>query len=124
VLGGWSSINGMIFLRGYRNDFDTWAAQGATGWGYEGVLPYFKKMETVEGRDPEYRGVCGPLRPQVPADPNPVSETFLAAAKESGYPITGDFNGAVQEGAGWQEATIAGGRRQSTAVAYLHPAEH
>jgi choline dehydrogenase len=56
VLGGSSSINGMVFLRGHRNDFDTWAAQGAKGWDYEGVLPYFKKMETVEGRDPEYRG--------------------------------------------------------------------
>jgi choline dehydrogenase len=124
VLGGSSSINAMIYLRGHRNDFDTWAAQGATGWGYEDVLPYFKKMETAEGRDPKYRGDSGPLRPQVAADPNPVSETFLAAARELGYPMTGDFNGAVQEGAGWHELTIAGGRRQSTAVAYLHPAEH
>ena len=122
VLGGSSSINAMVYLRGHRNDFDTWAAQGAKGWGYEDVLPYFKKMETVKGRDPKYRGDSGPLRPQVTADPNPVSETFLAAAKESGYPATDDFNGAVQEGAGWHELTIAGGRRQSTAVAYLHPA--
>jgi choline dehydrogenase len=101
VLGGSSSINGMVFLRGHHNDFDTWAAHGAKGWGYEDVLPYFKKMETVEGRDPKYRGDSGPMRPHVAADPNPVSEAFLAAAKELGYPATDDFNGAVQEGAGW-----------------------
>jgi choline dehydrogenase len=123
VLGGSSSINAMVYLRGHRNGFDTWAAQGAKGWDYEAVLPYFKKMETVEGRDPKYRGDRGPMRPHVAADPNPVSETFLAAAKELGYPMTDDFNGAVQEGAGWHELTIDGGRRQSTATAYLHPAE-
>lgn len=124
VLGGSSSINAMIFLRGHRNDFDTWAAQGAKGWDYEGVLPYFKKMETVEGRDPNYRGDSGPMRPAVAADPNPLSEAFLAAAEESGYLVTGDFNGAVQEGAGWHELSVADGRRQSAALAYLHPAEH
>ena len=124
VLGGSSSTNVMIFLRGHRNDFDTWAAQGAKGWDYEGVLPFFKKMETVEGRDPKYRGDSGPMRPAVAADPNPLSEVFVAAAKESGYPVTGDFNGAVQEGAGLHELSVAGGRRQSTAVAYLHPAGH
>ena len=81
VLGGSSSTNAMVYLRGHRHDFGTWAAQGATGWGYEDVLPYFKKMETVEGRDPKYRGDSGPLRPAVAADPSPVSQTFLAAAK-------------------------------------------
>jgi choline dehydrogenase len=123
VLGGSSSINAMVFLRGHRNDFDTWAAQGAKGWDYEAVLPFFRKMETVDGGDPKYRGDSGPMRPHVAADPNPVSETFLAAAKELGYPATDDFNGAVHEGAGWHELNITGGRRQSTAVAYLHPAE-
>jgi choline dehydrogenase len=122
VLGGSSSINAMVYLRGHRNDFDSWAAAGATGWDYEGVLPYFKKMETAEG-DPEYRGKDGPMRPKIAADPNPLSEVFLDAAKELGYPTTDDFNGAEQEGAGWHELTIADGRRQSTAVAYLHPAE-
>ena len=121
VLGGSSSINAMVYLRGHRNDFDNWASGGAAGWDYVGVLPYFKKMETVEGNDPEYRGTSGPLRPKVAADPNPLSEVFLNAAKEVGCPTTGDFNGAVQEGAGWHELTIADGRRQSTAVAYLHP---
>jgi choline dehydrogenase len=122
VLGGSSSINAMVYLRGHRNDFDGWAAGGATGWDYEGLLPYFKKMETVEGGDPEYRGTSGPMRPKIAEDPNPLSEVFLDATKELGYPTTDDFNGAVQEGAGWHELTIADGKRQSTAVAYLHPA--
>jgi choline dehydrogenase len=85
-------------------------------------LPYFKKMETVEGKDPDYRGDSGPMHPKIAADPNPLSEVFLDAAKELDYPLTDDFNGAVQEGAGWHELTIEDGRRQSTAVAYLHPA--
>jgi choline dehydrogenase len=122
VLGGSSTINAMVYLRGHRNDFDNWAAGGATGWDYEGVLPYFKKLETVEGKDPEYRGTSGPMRPKIAADPNPLSEVFLDAAKELGYPTTDDFNGAVQEGAGWHELTIVDGKRQSTALAYLHPA--
>jgi len=122
VLGGSSSINAMVYLRGHRNDFDNWAEGGASGWDYESVLPYFKKMETVEHGDPEYRGTSGPMRPKVAADPNPLSEVFLDAAKELGYPTTDDFNGAVQEGAGWHELTIADGKRQSTALAYLHPA--
>ena len=122
VLGGSSSINAMVYLRGHRNDFDDWAAGGASGWDYEGVLPYFKKMETVEGKDPDYRGDSGPMHPKIAADPNPLSEVFLDAAKELDYPLTDDFNGAVQEGAGWHELTIEDGRRQSTAVAYLHPA--
>jgi choline dehydrogenase len=121
VLGGSSSINAMVYLRGHRNDFDNWAAAGATGWDYEGVLLYFKKMETVEGGDPEYRGTSGPMRPKIAADPNPLSQVFLDAAQELGYRETDDFNGAVQEGVGWHELTIADGKRQSTAVAYLHP---
>jgi choline dehydrogenase len=122
VLGGSSSINAMVYLRGHPNDFDGWAASGAAGWGYEDVLPHFKKMETVEGGDPEYRGTSGPMRPRIAADPNPLSEVFLDAARELGYPTTEDFNGEKSEGAGWHELTIADGRRQSTAVAYLHPA--
>ena len=121
VLGGSSSINAMVYLRGHRNDFDGWAADGASGWDYDGVLPYFKKMETAGG-DPEYRGTSGPMRPSIAADPNPLSEVFLNAAKELDYPLTDDFNGATQEGAGYHELTIADGKRQSTALAYLHPA--
>lgn len=122
VLGGSSSINAMVYLRGHRNDFDNWAAGGATGWDYSGVLPYFKRMETVENGDPEYRGTSGPMRPRVASDPNPLSRVFLDAAREAGYPTTDDFNGRDGEGAGWHELTISDGRRQSTAVAYLHPA--
>jgi choline dehydrogenase len=122
VLGGSSSINAMVYLRGHRNDFDNWAAGGAAGWDYESVLPYFKKMETADHEDPEYRGKSGPMRPRIAADPNPLSEVFLEAARELDYPTTDDFNGAVQEGAGWHELTIADGKRQSTALAYLHPA--
>lgn len=123
VLGGSSSINAMVYLRGHRDDFDGWAAAGNTGWDYDGVLPYFKKMEAVEGGDPDYRGSGGPMRPKIAADPNPLSEVFLDAAKELGYPTTDDFNGPVQEGAGFHELTIADGERQSTALAYLHPAK-
>jgi choline dehydrogenase len=121
VLGGSSSINAMVYLRGHQSDFDNWASRGAAGWDYESVLPYFKKMETVEHGDPEYRGTSGPMRPKNAADPNPLSEVFLDAARELDYPTTDDFNGAVQEGAGWHELTIADGKRQSTALAYLHP---
>jgi len=123
VLGGSSSINAMVFLRGHRNDFDGWEQGGAAGWGYEGVLPYFKRMETAaEGRDPAYRGTSGPMRPGIATAPNPISQAFLDAAVEAGYSLTDDFNGAQQEGAGWHELSIADGKRQSTAVAYLHPA--
>jgi choline dehydrogenase len=122
ALGGSSSINAMVYLRGHSSDFDDWAAGGATGWDYEGVLPYFKKMETVEDGDPECREKSDPMRPKIAADSNPLSEVFLDATKELGYPTTDDFNGAVQKGAGWHELTIADGKRQSVALAYLHPA--
>ncbi|MGW5364518.1 GMC family oxidoreductase [Actinopolymorpha pittospori] len=124
VLGGSSSINAMVHLRGHRNDFDTWERQGAEGWGYRDVLPYFRKMEHVENHEPDYRGHGGPMRPAVAAAPNPLSAVFLEAAEELHYPITADFNGSVQEGAGWNELTIADGRRQSTSDAYLRPLMH
>ncbi len=115
VLGGSSSTNAMVYLRGHRNDFDNWAASGAAGRDNEGVLPYFKKMETAEG-DPEYRVTSGPMQPRIAADPNPLSEVFLDATKELGYPSTDDFNGALhEEGAGWHGLTAprrrVGGRR-------------
>ncbi|MEM7800702.1 MAG: GMC family oxidoreductase N-terminal domain-containing protein [Chloroflexota bacterium] len=122
VLGGSSSINAMVFLRGHRNDFDGWEQSGATGWGYEGVLPYFKRMETAAAdSDAAYRGTDGPMRPSTAKDPNPISQAFLDAAVEAGHSLTDDFNGANQEGAGWHELSIADGKRQSTAVAYLLP---
>ncbi|MEU3855358.1 GMC family oxidoreductase N-terminal domain-containing protein [Streptomyces sp. NPDC029554] len=122
VLGGSSSINAMVYLRGHRNDFDSWEREGAAGWGFSGVLPFFRRMEHVPGNEPDYRGRGGPITPSVVSDPNPLSQIFLDAAAELKYPTTQDFNGSVQEGAGWHELLIAGGKRLSAAAAYLHPA--
>ncbi|WP_250007500.1 GMC family oxidoreductase [Actinoplanes sp. M2I2] len=121
TLGGSSSINAMVYLRGHPADFDGWAKQGADGWDYASVLPYFRRMETVVGGDPAFRGDNGPMRPAIAADPNPVSQVFVDAAVAAGYPRTDDFNGASPEGVGWHDLSITGGLRQSTAAAYLHP---
>ncbi|KAA0099476.1 glucose-methanol-choline oxidoreductase [Mycolicibacterium sp. P1-18] len=126
TLGGSSSINAMIYLRGHPGDFDGWAASGCTGWDYESVLPYFARMEAVSGRDPRYRGVEGPMTPGParPEEANPVSGVFLEGAVAAGHPLTEDFNGRQSEGAGWHDMTIVGGVRQSVAAAYLHPIRH
>lgn len=121
TLGGSSSINAMVFLRGHRDDFDHWAKSGATGWEYESVLPYFRRMETVSGRDTRYRGSGGPMFPAPSAEPNPLSQVFLDGAVAAGYPLTSDFNGAEAEGAGWHDLSVSGGLRQSTSAAYLRP---
>lgn len=124
TLGGSSSINAMVYLRGHRDDFDNWAKSGCTGWDYESVLPYFRRMETASDRDPRYRGTDGPLSP-APASAavaNPLSQVFLDAAVAAGFPLTDDFNGAQAEGAGWHDLSISGGARQSSAAAYLHGA--
>lgn len=122
VLGGSSSINVMTYLRGHRHTFDSWAADGCTGWDYPAVLEMFRRMEHTEGRDPRYRGTGGPLRPSRADRPNPLSASFLDAAAELGHPATDDFNGAEAEGYGRHEWTIHDGHRQSTATAYLRPA--
>lgn len=121
TLGGSSSINAMVYLRGHRNDFDGWAKAGCVGWDHESVLPYFRRMETVAGGDPYYRGTEGPMLPAPSTDPNPLSQVFLDGAAAAGFPATDDFNGAQAEGAGWHDLSITGGARQSTAAAYLHP---
>ena len=123
TLGGSSSINAMVYLRGHRSDFDNWAKSGCTGWDYESVLPYFRRMEAVTGRDPYYRGTNGPMLPApAPAGhANPLSQVFVDGAATAGFPVTDDFNGAHAEGAGWHDLSISGGVRQSTAAAYLHP---
>lgn len=121
VLGGSSSINAMVHLRGHRNDFDGWAEVAGESWGYEAVLPYFKRSETVPGGDAKVRGDSGPMRPSIAAHPNPTSQVFLDAAREAGHPITNDFNGEHQEGAGWHDLSIVEGGRFSVATAYLHP---
>jgi len=120
TLGGSSSINAMVFLRGHPADFDHWAKLGCSGWDYESVLPYFKRMETVADGGP-LRGSDGPLHPAPSAQPNPISQTFVDGAQAAGFPVTGDFNGDHAEGAGWHDLSINGGARESAAVAYLRP---
>lgn len=123
TLGGSSAINAMVYLRGHPNDFDAWSEYGCTGWDYDSVLPYFRRMESAPGRDPRYRGSKGPMSPAPAAGEaaNTLSQVFLDGTSEAGFPLTDDFNGAHPEGAGWHDLSITGGVRQSTAAAYLHP---
>lgn len=123
VIGGSSSINGMVYVRGHAKDFDTWAEMGADGWAYADVLPYFKRMEQSHGGSgPEFRGVDGPLHVSRGARENPLFDAFIEAGRQAGYPVTQDYNGEQQEGFGPFEATIHKGRRWSAANAYLKPA--
>jgi choline dehydrogenase len=123
VIGGSSSINGMVYVRGHAKDFDTWAEMGADGWGYADVLPYFKRMEASHGGSgPEFRGTDGPLHISRGKRDNPLFDAFIEAGRQAGYPVTQDYNGRQQEGFGPFEATIWKGRRWSAANAYLKPA--
>jgi choline dehydrogenase len=123
VIGGSSSINGMVFVRGHSRDFDHWSDQGAQGWSYADVLPYFKRMETWHGGDEdEFRGHSGPLHVSRGPRTNPLFHAFVEAGKQAGYEVTGDYNGQKQEGFGAMEATIHKGQRWSAANAYLKPA--
>jgi len=122
ILGGGSSTNGMVYLRGHRSDYDSWDRAGAAGWSYRQMLPYLRRMESVPGADPELRGQHGPMRPAPARVGNPLSSVFLAAASEAGHPISVDLNGERAEGAGWPDLAIVDGRRQSAADAYLRPA--
>lgn len=123
VIGGSSSINGMVFVRGHARDFDHWADQGAHGWSYADVLPYFKRMETWHGGPPSpYRGTHGPLHVTRGPRRNPLFNAFIEAGQQAGYAMTDDYNGARQEGFGPMEATIHNGTRWSAANAYLRPA--
>ena len=122
VLGGSSSINGLVYVRGNPLDFERWQAQGASGWGYQDVLPYFRRAERrAEGSD-EYRGGEGPLETRRGLLTNPLHAAWLAAGREAGYPLTADMNGFQQEGFGYMDMTVGGGRRCSAANAYLRPA--
>jgi choline dehydrogenase len=118
VLGGTSSMNGMIYTRGNRTDYDSW---GAPGWSYDELLPYFKHAENNERGISEYHGVGGPLSVSENRSRNPMSDAFIAAAIEAGYPRNDDFNGAVQDGFGYYQVTQREGMRCSGAVAYLSP---
>ena len=122
VLGGSSSINGMVFVRGHRKDYDHWRDSGAAGWGYDDVLPYFKRMETWHGGASEWRGTDGPLHVTRGKRRNPLFNAFIEAGQQAGWPYTPDYNGEQQEGFGPMEATIWKGRRWSAANAYLRPA--
>ena len=121
VLGGTSSINYMVYVRGNRHDFDQWQALGNHGWSYADVLPYFKKAENRERGASAYHGVGGPLNVFEPPVINPLTEAFLHAGVELGWSRNDDYNGASQEGFGTFQNTICKGRRHSTAVCYLHP---
>lgn len=121
-LGGSSSINGLVYVRGNAQDFDRWEAEGATGWGYSAVLPYFRRAETrAEGGD-RYRGDHGKLQTCYGRLANPLHAVWLEAAGQAGYPHTNDINGYQQEGFGRLDMTVGAGRRSSTANAYLRPA--
>jgi len=140
VIGGSSSINGMVYVRGHARDYDHWAETGADGWGFADVLPYFRRMENWHGAgDAErarstagvlpngptgggWRGTGGPLHVTRGARANPLFDAFIEAGGQAGYPLTRDYNGAQQEGFGAMEATIWRGERWSAAKAYLRPA--
>jgi choline dehydrogenase len=123
VLGGSSSINAMIYIRGNRADYDEWAAMGCEGWGYEDVLPYFKRGEDNERGEDMYHGVGGPLSVSESRAMSPLVDTMIESAKAAGHEENPDFNGARQEGVGRFQLTQRDGMRCSCAVAYLRPAE-
>ncbi|MGA2994072.1 GMC family oxidoreductase [Bradyrhizobium sp.] len=123
VLGGSSSINGLLYVRGQHEDYDRWRQHGNLGWGFDDVLPYFKKAEDQTRGADEFHAVGGPLPVSDWRHADPLSAAFVDAAAEIGFPKNSDFNGATQEGAGFFQTTTKGGRRASTAVAYLRPAK-
>jgi choline dehydrogenase len=122
VIGGSSSINGMVYVRGHARDFDHWAEQGAAGWSFADVLPYFKRMENAPEGEEGWRGTDGPLHVQRGACRNPLYAAFIEAGRQAGFELTKDYNGSKQEGFGPMEQTIHRGRRWSAANAYLKPA--
>jgi len=122
VIGGSSSINGMVYVRGHARDFDHWADEGATGWSFANVLPYFKRMEAVAGGEAGWRGTEGPMHVRRGRRLNPLYRAFIEAGAQAGFELTEDYNGSKQEGFGAMEQTIHRGRRWSVANAYLRPA--
>jgi len=124
TLGGSSSINGMVFIRGHELDFEGWRQSGCEGWSYGDVLPYFKRMESYDAGVDGFRGGDGPLHVHRPEPDNPLALAFLKAGAQAGYPVTDDINGYRQEGFGLLDRTTFGGERWSTARAYLDPARN
>jgi choline dehydrogenase-like flavoprotein len=121
VLGGSSSINAMCYVRGPREDYDRWAAEGNPGWGFDDLLPYFKKSEHNERGGDAFHGTGGPLNVMDLRSPNRFGPVFVEAARQAGYPLNTDFNGARQEGVGMYQVTHKNGERYSAAKAYLTP---
>ncbi len=122
VIGGSSSINGMVYVRGHACDFDAWEEHGAAGWGYRHVLPYYQRMEASSEGEAAWRGKDGPLHVTRGHRTNPLFHAFVEAGRQAGYETTGDYNGEKQEGFGAMEMTVHRGRRWSAANAYLKPA--
>ncbi len=121
VLGGSSSINGMVYIRGQAEDFDLWRQMGCTGWSFDDVLPYFRRSEHNTRFADDWHGHGGPLCVSDVAQRSPICDAFIAAAQAEGFPANEDFNGARQEGAGYHQTTTRRGRRCSTAAGYLRP---
>ena len=122
MLGGSSSLNGMIYVRGEPARYDEWAAMGNSGWGWADMLPWFKKLETApEGTDPGYRGTSGPMRTSYGSYRDVVSHSFIEACQAQGIPFNADYNGARADGVAWLQFNIHKGKRWSTARAYLDP---
>lgn len=122
MLGGTSSLNGMIYMRGTPTDYDGWRQMGCTGWDWSSVLPYFRKAQDQERGESEFHGVGGPLKVTDNRFRSEIVDAVVAAAVQAGIPRNHDFNGAVQDGAGYYQATVGDGRRWSAATAYLKPA--
>jgi choline dehydrogenase len=122
VLGGSSSINGLVYIRGQAEDFNVWRQLGNTGWSFEEVLPYFRKAEDNERGADQFHGTGGPLAVSDLCDRHPLAEAFVEAAVQCGHPRNDDFNGSIQEGAGYYQTTMRKGVRSSTAAGYLKPA--
>lgn len=121
ALGGSSSINGMVYIRGHASDYDRWAQLGCTGWGHDDVLPYFRRAERSERGACAVHGGDGPLHTSTRTLANPLIDAFLQASEQAGIPLTDDFNGPAMEGAGIYDSTTSGGCRWSAAKAYLEP---
>lgn len=122
TLGGSTSINAMIYIRGHRNDYDGWRDLGNKGWGYEDVLPYFRKSENNERFADRFHGTGGPMNVAEQLMHNPLTKAFIRAGQELGLPYNHDFNGAEQDGIGYYDVTQRNARRESTATGYLRPA--
>jgi choline dehydrogenase-like flavoprotein len=123
TLGGSTSINAMIYIRGHRNDYDTWAQQGNKGWGYQDVLPYFKKSENNERLNNKWHGIGGDMNVTQQTQSNPLTRAFVRSAQEVGIPFNQDVNGAEQDGVTFYDVTQRDVRRESSATAFLNPAK-